>query len=134
MGRAVAPYDKFVCVESVAYQPVVLAGGQQWVGRMSLVPEPLAMAAHSGVKVDAGSRGLPHSRLGCFLCGCALLLLRAIQRGCPLLPGKVGGTFQGSVVAHLFGAWGCDAECLFNVQRSPGYTVHLVIEAALGLY
>jgi glucose-6-phosphate 1-epimerase len=34
-------YDKFVCVESVAYTPVTLKGGERWVGRMALKPELL---------------------------------------------------------------------------------------------
>jgi len=34
-------YRTFVCVESVAYDPVTLAPGAEWVGEMSLVPEPL---------------------------------------------------------------------------------------------
>lgn len=31
-------YDKFICVESVAFDPVTLTPGQSWVGAMSLVP------------------------------------------------------------------------------------------------
>lgn len=34
-------YDKFVCVESVAFEPVTLAAGETWVGEMSLVPSAL---------------------------------------------------------------------------------------------
>jgi len=34
-------YKNFVCVESVAFEPVSLAPGAEWVGDMSLVPEKL---------------------------------------------------------------------------------------------
>lgn len=32
-------YDSFLCVESVAFDPVTLAAGEEWVGELSLVPE-----------------------------------------------------------------------------------------------
>jgi glucose-6-phosphate 1-epimerase len=38
-GNTGMGYDNFVCVESVAFDPVKLSGGQKWVGSMSLVPE-----------------------------------------------------------------------------------------------
>jgi glucose-6-phosphate 1-epimerase len=34
-------YNGFVCVESVKFDPVTLAGGESWVGDMSLKPEDL---------------------------------------------------------------------------------------------
>jgi glucose-6-phosphate 1-epimerase len=34
-------YDKFLCVESVAFEPVTVKGGEAWVGELSLVPEAL---------------------------------------------------------------------------------------------
>jgi len=34
-------YNGFVCVESVKFDPVTLAGGASWVGDMSLKPENL---------------------------------------------------------------------------------------------
>jgi hypothetical protein len=43
-GNEAMGYDRFVCVESVAFTPVELSGGQKWVGSMSLVPQPLQVA------------------------------------------------------------------------------------------
>uniref|UniRef100_A0A7S0TAA9 glucose-6-phosphate 1-epimerase n=1 Tax=Chrysocystis fragilis TaxID=1411660 RepID=A0A7S0TAA9_9STRA len=40
-GNDAMGYEKFVCVESVKYDPVPLAAGETWSGVMSLVPEPL---------------------------------------------------------------------------------------------
>lgn len=40
-GNDAMGYNKFICVESVAFDPVPLAAGARWVGAMSLVPEPL---------------------------------------------------------------------------------------------
>mmetsp|Transcript_26960 Transcript_26960/g.80838 ORF Transcript_26960/g.80838 Transcript_26960/m.80838 type:complete len:307 (+) Transcript_26960:121-1041(+) len=34
-------FDSFLCVESVAFEPVTLAAGESWVGDMSLVPAAL---------------------------------------------------------------------------------------------
>lgn len=34
-------FDKFVCVESAAFEPVSLAGGKSWEGKLSLVPTAL---------------------------------------------------------------------------------------------
>lgn len=34
-------YDKFLCVESVAFDPVTLKGGESWTGELSLVPGAL---------------------------------------------------------------------------------------------
>lgn len=34
-------FDSFLCVESVAFDPVTLAAGETWVGELSLVPEAL---------------------------------------------------------------------------------------------
>lgn len=38
-GNTGMGYDNFVCVESVAFDPVKLSDGQKWVGSMSLVPK-----------------------------------------------------------------------------------------------
>ncbi|KAJ8601385.1 hypothetical protein CTAYLR_004986 [Chrysophaeum taylorii] len=40
-GNEAMGFNKFVCVESVAFDKVTLAGGESWVGEMALVPEPL---------------------------------------------------------------------------------------------
>ena len=34
-------YKNFLCVESVAFDPVSLAAGENWVGELSLVPGAL---------------------------------------------------------------------------------------------
>jgi len=34
-------FDSFLCVESVAFEPVTLAAGDSWVGELSLVPEKI---------------------------------------------------------------------------------------------
>jgi len=41
-GNEEMGYKKFVCVESVKYDPVALEGGKSWIGDMSLVVSDIA--------------------------------------------------------------------------------------------
>jgi len=40
-GNDAMGYEKFVCVESVAFDPIHLEPGESWLGDMSLIPETL---------------------------------------------------------------------------------------------
>jgi hypothetical protein len=46
LGSEAMGFDRFLCVESAAIDPVALAPGQQWTATCSLVPTPLRIVEH----------------------------------------------------------------------------------------